>query len=920
MRFLVLGTVGVEHHGRYARPEGGKQSKALALLVLEAGHWVPTRRFVDTLWDDDPPATVLRQAQNTVARLRRFLSDLSEDPIERSGLGYRLRSEETDLHDFQRCVERARAKRPDDPTGAAEHLHEALGHWRGAAFADLSGNWFEAAAARLNEQRRTAVEALNDAELAVGATGPVISRARELLDTDPYRQRAAAQLMTALHGEGRGPEALEVYDEVRIRLADGLGLDPDLDLREAQQRVLAGETRTPAPSPGIVPAQLPASAGRCCGRGTAMVALDRLLDQAPNAPRIAVLSGVAGVGKSFLAVEWARRARHRFPDGQLYVDLLGFGPDNAPLDPAEVLHRFLVAFGVHAQAVPADPGAREAMYRSLIADLRVLVVLDNAADTTQVLPLLPGSSSSAAVVTSRRSMPGLAARHGAVQVRLEVFDRGESQELLEAGLGERRVAAEPEAVERIAAACGDLPLALAMVAARAAVEPRFPLRVFADRLQEDPLDEFGSDHPGDDVRTILSWSYRELSPESALLFRLTSLHPGPDFSVAAAASLNALPPRRTRSLLRELAALHLVNEPAPGRYTTHDLLTAYAREKTETVDGASDRADAVRRLFDHYLGSALQASAVLDPSRRPPPMPAPDRDAVIESFDGPDEALNWVRVELPALMALTERAEGTGMDAHTAALGWALTAPLQRIARWDVGLTVQRRVAEAARRSALHEHGIDAEIDIAAFLFSAGDFDAARRHLEQAAERCDPEHDQWRLARIGYRGVVVLNEVGEHEEALKHAEDAHRLFEEIGDAHGRADALNALGWLHAELGRHDEAMERCRESLALSKEIGAHSTEASVTDSIGHVLRLQGRHREAADAFRRAAEVSRRIGFRSNEVSALEHLGETLRVLGEDGPAREAWEGALAMAEETREYLADRIRGRLAELEQGPPP
>ncbi|WP_017596067.1 AfsR/SARP family transcriptional regulator [Nocardiopsis potens] len=914
MRFLILGTVGAEHRGRHVRPAGGKQAKALALLVFEAGRWVPARRFVDVLWEDDPPATVLRQAQNTVARLRRFLSDLGGDPIERSGLGYRLRTEETDLHHFLRGVERARAARPGDPLGAAEHLHEALGHWRGPAFADLGGNWFEAAAARLNEQRRAAVEALNDAELAAGVTGPVAIRARRLLDADPYRQSAAAQLMAALHGEGRGPEALEVYDRVRTRLADELGLDPDPVLREAQQRILAGEARTARAAANTAPAQLPAEAGRRCGRDTAMAELDRLLDRAPEAPRIAALSGAAGVGKSFLALAWAHRARHRFPDGQLYVDLLGFGPCGAPLDPAEALHRFLIAFGVHAQAVPVDPGAREAMYRTLIAERRVLVVLDNAVDTAQVLPLLPGTPASAVVVTSRRSMPDLAARRGAMQVRLEVFDRDESRELLNSRLGDRRVADGREAAERIAAACGGLPLALAMVAARAATEPRFPLGVFADRLQEDPLEEFGSDDPGGDVRTVLSWSYRELTPEAARLFRLMGLHPGPSLSAEAAASMSALPLRRARALLRELAAVHLVAEPSPGRYAAHDLLAAYALEKTEAVDGESDRAAAVRRLLDHCLGTALKASALLDPPRRPPPAPAPDRDAPPAPLDGPDEALDWVRTELPALTALAERAEEDGMDAYAAALGWALTAPLQRLARWDIGLALQRRVARAARRSALREYGIDAETDTAAFLFSSGDFDAAQRHLERAAELCDPGRDQWRMARIGYRGAVVLNEVGRHEEALKHAEDAHRLFEEIGDDHGRADALNAMGWLHAELGRLDEAMERCRESLSLSEEIGAHSTEASVIDTIGHVLRLQGRGREAADAFRRAAEVSRRIGFRSNRVSSLEHLGETLHALGDDALAREAWQEALAMAEDTREYLADRIRAKLAGL------
>ncbi|WP_035697449.1 AfsR/SARP family transcriptional regulator, partial [Glycomyces tenuis] len=483
-----------------------------------------------------PPSTALRQVQNTLAALRRLLAANGGDPIERSGLGYRLRSEEIDLARFERDTARAReAMRSGDPAAAVELLRAALELWRGAALADLRGDRIEAAAARLERERLDVLEVLNDAELALGRNESVVLRAGELLGADRYRQRAAAQLMHALRGQGRAAEALEVYAEVRARLVEELGLDPDTELREAQRRVLEARSEAAAPPPSwtaAVPAQLPAALGGFCGRGAALKELDDLLDAESEALRIAVVSGPGGVGKTSLAVEWSHRVRDRFPDGQLYVDLRGFHPSGAALAPAEALSGFLTALGVSASSLPRGLEARADLYRSLVADRRVLVVLDNARDAEQVRPLLPGAPNCAVLVTSRRLMPGLAARHGARQIRLEVFERAEARALLGLRLGEARAAAEPEAVDRILGSCAGLALALAVVAARAATETRFPLSVLAERLSaaDSALDALASDDALGDVRAVFSWSYDALSPDAARLFALTGLHPGPDFS------------------------------------------------------------------------------------------------------------------------------------------------------------------------------------------------------------------------------------------------------------------------------------------------------------------------------------------------------------------------------------------------------
>ncbi|HEU5129899.1 MAG TPA: BTAD domain-containing putative transcriptional regulator [Glycomyces sp.] len=920
MRFRVLGSLEAVHEGEHV-PLSGMKAKALALLLLERGRWIPAQRFTAFLWDEEPPSTAVRQVQNTVAALRRLLAARGGDPIERSGHGYRLVCEDVDLVHFERGVAAGReAMRAGAAEAAAERFERALGQWRGAAFADLSGDRLAAAAARLERERTAAVEALNEADLAAGRSEAVITRARELLDADPYHQRAAAQYMHALHARGRGPEALEFYTLTRVRMAEDLGLDPGPELREAQRRVLETDAppRPPAAAPraAAVPSQLPAAVDGFRGRAAALAALDGLTADEPEATRIAVVTGAGGVGKTALAVEWAHRAASRFGDGRLYVDLRGFHPGGAALDPADALAGFLTALGVNAPSLPRGLEARADLYRSLMDERRMLVVLDNARDAEQVRPLLPGAPRCAVVVTSRRLMPGLAARHGARQIRLDALDRDSARDLLAARLGEARVAAEPEAVDRILDSCSGLALALAIVAARAAAQPRFPLRLVAEQLRaaDGALDALATGDPLGDVRAACSWSYEALRPEAARLFALTGLHPGPDLSAAAAASLAGEPLRKARALLRELTDVHLLTERLPGRYAAHDLLAAYAREAAEEREGP-ERAAAERRMLGHYTGSAHRASIAVDRFRDPLPMPEPAPGALVETFAGPDAATAWVLAELPVLDNLARWTEAAGADADTAALAWAIAEPLHRIGNWDVGVSTQRRALRAARRSADRPRERAAHVDLATFLFSCAEFEEAERHLHRARALCDPDRDPGPLARVHQRFAVVLNEVGRFEEALEHCREAYRLCLETGDDAGQAKALNGIGWLQAKLGRFDEGLEHCRKSLALAEVIEAHDAQTSALDSLGYILHRQGRGPEAVDAYRRAVDLSRRVGFRYNEAEACDHLGDLHRALDDPAAAREAWRRAHAIFAEVREFRAAQVRAKLGELE-----
>ncbi len=728
--------------------------------------------------------------------------------------------------------------------------------------------------------------------------------------------------MHALHARGRGPEALEFYTLTRVRMAEDLGLDPGPELREAQRRVLDADAE-PAETPALpaarvvaVPAQLPAAVSGFCGRDTAIKELDELLCSPSKALRIAVVSGPGGVGKTSLAVEWAHRVRDRFPDGQLYVDLRGFHPDGSALDPAGVLHAFLTAFGVPVHAVPTTLESRASLFRSLSADRRLLVVLDNACDAEQVGPLLPGSPDCMVLVTSRRLMQHLVIRNSARQVRLDVLERSEARLLLDRRLGAERASTDPEAVERILETCADLPLALAIAGARAVAESRFPLRTLADRLgsSDGVLDVLEIDDQVGDVRAVFSWSYDALSPDAARLFRLTGLHPGPDFSTAAAASLAAVPVRRARTLLRELTGMHLLTEPRPGRFATHDLVAAYAREKVEDVEGEAERTVAQRRMLGHYLGSACNPAKGTNVHRERLDIPELAPGTIVETFDDGAAAMAWVRRELAVLGTMVGHAEELGFDAFAAALGWAIADPLHQNGDTNVGLASMRCALRAAERLGDRKYIATAHIYLTNILSDVGEFESAEAHLRRASELCVPGGDDRLPARVEYWHSVLLERQGRYVEALPHCKEALRLYRRSGSDRDRVRALSGISWLQSHLGLHDEAIEHCRQSLELSEAIGSTGGRAFAIESMGYTLYRQGNYSEAMEYLREAIELHRAVNSRHREGMTRLHMGDVQRARGRTADARHEWRLALSIFEDAWSLDAEKARTRLAEL------
>ncbi|NBE81268.1 AfsR/SARP family transcriptional regulator [Micromonospora rubida] len=962
MRWSVLGPVQVTAEGRILAIDRPQQRAVLALLLLDADRLVSTGQLVTALWADDPPATARTQVQVCVSRIRAALrAEGAADLLVTQGGGYRLtvRGTELDLTEFTATVEQAHAEEAAGrPAEAARLLRAGLALWRGPALAGAAGAFVATAAAGLDEQRLAAHERLAAVELGLGRCTGVAHALRPLVAAHPLREPLVARYLLALAGCGQQAAALRLYAETRRQLVDELGVEPGAELAEAHLRVLRGEVpdRTvpsgPGPSPapdrpaaGPPPAQLPGEPAWFTGRTAALRELNDLLpgdpagedgtlrpgggdggdggDGAGRAVVISAIAGTAGVGKTTLAMHWAHRIAHRYPDGQLYVNLRGFDLDGRAVPPAEALRGFLAALHVPPQRVPTDLPGQSALFRSLLAGRRVLVLLDNARDDEQVRPLLPGSPGSLVVVTSRNRLTGLVVSDGARPVTLDLLAPAESRELLGRRLGRSRAGTEPVALNEIVRRCAGLPLALAIVAARAVGQPDVPLAALAAELRAtnaDRLTALETGDPATDARAVFSWSYRALDAESARLFRLLGLHPGPDVARPAVASLAGLPPSRVGPLLVGLARANLLTERAPGRYAMHDLLRAYASELCHEADPEAERAAARSRLLDHYLHATHAADHLLDPYRlaRPATLPAPEPGVTVG--DRPDHAwaTGWFTAEHHVLLAAVEQAAGTGLDRHAWMLAAALTTYLDRRGHWPELTAAHHTALAAARRRGDLPGQALAHRGLAIACTWLGDHRGAHLHYGRDLELYQELGDDTGRAHTHLGVSWVLARQGRLRAALDETQRALDLYRAASYRVGQAKALNNLGWMHARLGEPGPALRCCQAALRLHEETGDRHGAALTWDSLGYVHHGRGDHGQAADCYRRALALHRGLGDRYDEAEVLDNLGDAERAAGDLAAARRAWRAASAIFDELRHPDADRPRAKLAAT-AGPP-
>ena len=951
--FRLLGSVEAIVDGRPAELGHARQRSVLAVLLVDVNEVVTLDQLADRVWGRTPPRQARATLHGYLSHLRAALAGTAEAGIERQSGGYVLAVAETatvDLRSFRRLVAQARAD--DDIERAAALLEQAVGLWRADAFAALDTPWINALRTVLDQERLTARLDLGDLRLRLGQHAALLPDLSALAAAHPLDERLSGQLIQALHRSGRTADALDHYQRTRRRLIEELGIGPGPALRDIQAAILrqdaapaehparmpavSGAVPVPAlpptvastpvpsssPNPGPVPAQLPSALPVFSGRGVELAQLDDILpaDVGParaNAVVISAVSGTAGVGKTTLAVHWAHQVRKAFPDGQLYVNLRGFDPGGSVVTSREAVRGFLDAFGVPPARVPNSLEAQAALYRSLLADRRVLVVLDNARDADQVRPLLPGSPGCVALITSRDRLTSLAAAEGARHVSVDLLGPAQARDLLRARLGARRMAAEPAAVDEIVARCAGLPLALAIVAARAAVQPAAPLSALAGELREagSRLDALDGGDPTTRIRAVFSWSYQALTIDAARLFRLLSLHPGPDVGLPAAASLAGVPRPRAHALLTELAGGYLLTEHATGRYTCHDLLRAYATELTDEQDSDEIRRAATLRMLDHYLHTAYTADVVLN-RKQALFAPAGAQPSVApEKIAGQQQALAWFAREHYNMLAAVEQARAAGLDTHCWQLAATMTTFLDRQGRWFALAAAHTTALSSARRRSDTAGEADAHRGLGLAADRLDHTDDAHAHYALALDQFRALDNPAGQARVRQNLCRMLSDRGDYRSALDHARQTLAHYQAAHDRGGQANTLNHIGWYHTRLGDHGQALTHCREALALLQELGDLNGQAHTWDSLGYINHHLGRHARAVECYRQALDLFRATGDRVSEAIGLAYLGDTHHAATNTDAAHEAWTRALAMFEELGHPDADPVRAKLEGLD-----
>jgi tetratricopeptide (TPR) repeat protein len=613
-----------------------------------------------------------------------------------------------------------------------------------------------------------------------------------------------------------------------------------------------------------------------------------------------VVSGTAGVGKNTLAVRWANGVAAAFPDGQLYVNLRGFDPAGQAVPPTEVLHGFLQALGVPAKEIPAALDERAALYRTVLAGRRTLIVLDNAGDEDHVRPLLPGAPGALVLVTSRDRLTGLVVAEGARPIPLDLPSVAEARQILAQRLGAERVAAEPDAVDAIIARCARLPLALAVAAAHPAADPAFTLGGLADQLGRggSALDSFPGGDPATDVRLVFARSYRALSEPAARLFRLLGVCPtAPHLTLAGAASLAGRSTTETRRLLAELTRMHLLTGLARDRYGCHDLLRAFATELTSGLDRAADRSAALHRLLEHYLHTAFAAGLQLRPGNPPVILPAAPSGVSAGRPADIGAATTWFTDELSALLAAV-RLTPPAPDWRPWQLACGLIPFLDQQGRWDDYAASFHAGFAAAERAGDTLGQAHAQFYLGRVHVKMNRLAEAREHLERAIHLFGVIGDASGQAGAYLDAAHVAELEGRDRDSMRQCERALVLNRAAGDRAGEAYTLSNLGYLHLKLGDLDRALELNEQGLAMHRDNGDHRGQADTLNHLGRVHFRRGDSRRGADSYGGAIAIYQRFGFRRYEADSLTLLGDDLAAAGDLDAARGAWQRAKTLLDD----------------------
>jgi DNA-binding SARP family transcriptional activator/tetratricopeptide (TPR) repeat protein len=911
MQFRVLGSVEAHVAGRAVDLGPARQRCVLVALLLDANHVVPVEQLMHRAWDGEPAHR--GTLYSYVSRLRSALHDAKDVDIARRSGGYLLTVDpmNVDLHRFRQLIDMAH--RTNDPERAAAQYAEALGLWRGEAFAGLDAQWLDQLRTSLDLERRAATLDRNDLMLRQGKHAEVLAELAADAADHRLDERLAGQLMLALQQAGRRPEALRVYRDTRTALVDELGLDPGPELRALHRRILADEAEAgarPTGGPGsrtehiVQPRQLPADIAHFTGRDRHLTELHAYVERSQragsSAVMIAAIDGTAGVGKTALAVHFGHHVADRFPDGQLYLDLRGYGP-TSPMTAPEAIGHLLRGLGRPAGQLPTDAQELAATYRSQLAGKRILVVLDNVRTAEQVRSLLPGTPGCLVVITGRTV---LATLDNVGHINLDLLPEPEAMTLLARLIGRDRIDEDPAAAAAVVRMCARLPLAIRIAGARLAARPRWSVSTLAARLSDEErrLEELSVGDRA--VRTGFAVSYRALlasddpvDRDAARAFRLLGTLNWVDMSVPVAAALLDVDQHRAQNALERLVDDHLLESATPDRYRTHDLLRLYARELAHEEESDQDRDRALTRVLRCYLDAAHRVNRLVNPTSRHRSRDTSDRPSSRFTLSTYVDATAWTDIEHDNLIAVMGQALDTAGDGSALAvrLSAAMNRPFDLLGRWQGFLVVRGHAADAAHRMGDWTSAAFAWQDIAWFCVRLGRADEAiattKRALDIWREVGDRRSEQACLNILGY----AFRQLGRHSAAIECLERAHTICQEIDHKYGQAVTLNHLGLVYKHLHRFDDAAACHTRALAINRDLDDRSGQAIALANLGWTHHRAGASERAVGCLRESLALTRDAGDRYQEAETLWGLGVAHHVLGNHDEARVYWNRSIAI-------------------------
>jgi tetratricopeptide (TPR) repeat protein/DNA-binding SARP family transcriptional activator len=921
MEFRVLGPIELWSAGQQCDLGSNRARCVLANLLLTPGTTIPAEVLIDRVWDTRPPPKARETLSVYITRLRGSLRQACGDRVRLAGRarGYELNvdPEAVDLHQFRRLRRQADALIANgDPGHAATMLREADGLWRGQAFAGIQGDWMERMRDSLEEERRAAVLIRVDCELQLGRHSDLVGELRHLLAQYPLDETLVAHQMTALYLSGRPGDALSLYRDTRSRLIDELGAEPGPVLSELHGRILrhdpdlAPRPDDRSPSRTSEADMLPPETTDFVGRSEELALLT---NQQGDAARVNVIEGMAGVGKTALAVHAARAVSAQYPDGVFYLNFHTHDPGGPSLDGADAVHSLLRMLTAPAAQLPAALGECVAVLRAQLSRRRAVVILDDAASYDQVGPLLSAAGQCMILITTRRRLPDV---DGAQALTLDVLPMEDAVTLFRRIAGQSRVHDDGEAAVAVRL-CGRLPLAIQLAAGRLAQDYPPRLADLVGELSQSPARLGGADAASPEVMSAFELSYRSLEPEHQRFFRRLGLNPCPSVSLPAAAALGGSSLAEADKALTVLLDHHLLAQASVGQFRFHDLIREYAATCAAREESRPEQRQAVGRLLDYYLYTADEADRVLHPFRHRRPGPASPAPSASPALRTPEGAAGWLESEWRNILQAARYAHWHEWKQRCADLTHALAGFLEVGAYWGEAIAAHTLALQASRDAADPARTARASLDLGEVSQQTGRHDAAlalaedaaviyrsladRRGEAEALDQTGMAHARagrfrealayFREARIDHldaasgHGVartlshagIVCWQLGRYPDAMAHMKESLSLFSDIGDRRGQAKTLNNLGEMQLYLGYHRDALESYQKSLEIFREIGGAQNEAILYSNIGSIYHYKGCYEDGLDAYRRALATFRGIGDLPNESEVLNAIGAVYR-------------------------------------------